>query len=204
MPFVVALTGGIGCGKTTVAEQFGRLGAGIVDTDAIARALTKPGEPTLAAIVAAFGPQILTPSGTLDRTRLRERVFAVPDERLRLESLLHPAIRSKVEQELKKEARAPYVVLVVPLLIETGAYRDIADRILVVDCPEELQIERVMRRSGLERSAVEAILRAQASRTQRLVKADDVLVNDGPVEALIPAISALHEKYLELARRDKR
>lgn len=198
MPFVVGLTGGIGAGKTTVAERFAALGAEIVDTDLLARELTRAGNRLLGEIAALFGPDTLTPEGELDRAQLRKRVFASAEERRKLENLLHPEIRNLVALRLRR-ATGPYVVLVVPLLVETGAYADVIDRILVVDASEEVQLARVMRRSGLSRAEAEAILRAQASRHERLGRADDVLSNDGPVAALDPAIRSLHRQYLALA-----
>jgi dephospho-CoA kinase len=198
MPFVVGMTGGIGSGKTTAAEAFARLGADLIDTDEIAHSLTAPGEPVLAQIARQFGPEMLTATGSLDRTKLREAVFAEPAQRERLEALLHPLIRSEVDRRLL-QSRSPYVVLVVPLLIETGGYAMLVDRILVIDSPEHLQIERVMRRNRLRPEAIEAILRAQASRSERLARADDVLINDGTVAALKTGVEKLHRKYLALA-----
>lgn len=197
MPFVVGLTGGIGSGKSTVADLFARLGAEVVDTDAIARELTCAGQPVLQTIAEAFGAQMLTPNGELDRAKLRERVFGDPEERRKLEALMHPNIRRVANQRVEHSTK-PYVILVVPLLVETGGYAGLISRVLVVDCPEELQIERVMQRSGLTRSEVEAIVQAQATRSQRLAQADDVVVNDRGPEALGPAIRDLHAKYLEL------
>jgi dephospho-CoA kinase len=152
------------------------------------------------AIARSFGNHVLTASGELDRARLRERVFSNPEDRRKLEQLLHPEIRKVVDHGIR-HSTAPYLVLVVPLLVETGSYAGLIDRILVVDCPEELQIQRVMQRSGLSHAAVEDIVRAQASRSERLARADDVIVNDGPAEALGPAIRDLHLKYLRLAGR---
>jgi dephospho-CoA kinase len=198
MPFVVGLTGGIGAGKTTVADKLAALGAEIIDTDVIARELTRAGHPLLGEIAALFGPGALTVEGELDRTGLRARVFANPEDRLRLESLLHPEIRKLVASRLR-QATGPYVVLVVPLLVETGAYADVINRVLVVDVAEETQLARVMQRSSLSRAQVQAILQAQASRSQRLARADDVLANEGQVSDLDPAIDTLHRKYLALA-----
>lgn len=200
MPFVVGLTGGIGAGKTTVAERFAALGAEIVDTDMLARELTRAGNRLLGEIAALFGPDTLTPEGELDRAQLRRRVFADAGERRKLESLLHPEIRKLVDLRLRS-ATGPYVMLVVPLLIETGAYAGVIDRILVVDASEEVQLARVMQRSGLSRADAQAIILAQADRRERLARADDVLSNDGLVAALDPSIRELHQKYLALAGR---
>lgn len=198
MAIVVGVTGGIGSGKTAVANAFADLGVEVIDTDELARRLTAPGEPVLREIASCFGDEMLTTEGALDRARLRQKVFADPRERQRLEALLHPLIRREVDRLLER-ARGPYAVLVVPLLIETGAYADVVDRVLVVDCPVEMQIERVMRRSGLSREEVEAIVRTQASRTERLSKADDVLVNDADLCALRDKVQQLDRAYLTLA-----
>ncbi|PZP64678.1 MAG: dephospho-CoA kinase [Azospira oryzae] len=198
MTFVVGLTGGIGSGKSTVARRFEALGACIVDTDAIAHALTAAGGEAIAALREAFGDAYLTAEGALDRPRMRARVFADPQAKQQLEAILHPRIRARAEEAMARSC-GPYVVLVVPLLLETGAYAQRVDRILVVDCPEELQIRRTMLRSGLDEAAVKSILATQISRAARLARADDVIDNSGPEEALGPQVDALHRKYLELA-----
>jgi dephospho-CoA kinase len=198
MPYVVALTGGIGSGKSSVAEAFARRSVAVVDTDVIAHELTAPGQPATRAIAEAFGPQYLTAEGALDRGRMRERVFSDAQARRQLESILHPCIRAEALSRIAA-ADAPYVVLVVPLLVETGAYRDTAARVLVVDCPEALQVERVVRRSGLAADAARKIMAAQAPRSERLAQADDVLVNDGDLAALDAAVEGLHRRYLALA-----
>jgi dephospho-CoA kinase len=198
MPLVVAVTGGIGSGKTVVAEAFAGLGVEVIDTDQLAHQLTAPGEPALREIARQFGAEVLSSAGGLDRAQLRKKVFADPDARRRLEALLHPLIRQGVDR-LLKQARGPYVILVVPLLVETGGYSDVVDRVLVVDCPEETQIARAMRRSGLSRDEVEAILRAQATREQRLAGADDVLSNAGDLDNLRRGVERLHREYLALA-----
>lgn len=199
--FVVGLTGGIGSGKSAAAERFGALGAGIVDTDAVAHALTAPGGAAVPAIAAAFGPEVLTPEGALDRAAMRQRVFADPAERKRLEAILHPMIRDECERLLEATfaGGAPYALLVVPLLAESGSYRERVDRVLVVDCPEALQIERVMRRNGLSAVEAQAILAAQASRTQRLAIADDVIANTGDLAKLADDVAGLHRHYNALA-----
>jgi dephospho-CoA kinase len=198
MAFVVALTGGIGSGKSSAAELFAGLGAEIVDTDDIAHQVTAPGEPVLTRIAREFGSDVLTAQGALDRARLRERVFVSADRRKQLESIVHPLIRAEVESRLQRTI-GPYVVLVVPLLVETGAYSTLVNRVLVIDAPQRLRTARVMRRSRLRRKEVESILRAQASRAQRLAKADDVLTNAGSLQALRSQVAALHKKYLALA-----
>jgi dephospho-CoA kinase len=205
MVWVLGLTGGIGSGKSAVAERFARHGAAIVDTDEIAHALTAPGGAALQALQAGFGTAIMTKEGALDRVALRRLVFADPAARARLEAILHPMIRAEVEVQLGRLTTADicYGILVVPLLVETGAYRDRIDRTLVVDCPPELQIARVMARSRLTRAEVMAILAAQATRQQRLAAADDVVRNDDNLAVLDTAVAALHDKYLALAIRPK-
>ncbi len=198
MPLVIGLTGGIGSGKTSVAAIFRELGATIVDTDEIARALTAPGGVALAAITRQFGAAYLAGDGGLDRPRMRTLVFNDASARRRLERILHPAIRREVKAALDA-ASTPYAIIVVPLLVETGAYRDIARRVLVVDCSEELQVKRVVERSGLSPAEVRAIMATQASRDERLARADDVVVNEGDIAALRPQVLGLHAKYLSLA-----
>ncbi|WP_310447490.1 dephospho-CoA kinase [Thiobacillus sp.] len=196
--FVVALTGGIGSGKSTVADAFAALGVPVIDTDVIARELTAPGGAALDPVREAFGDAVMQPDGTLDRAVLRQRVFSDTEARFRLETILHPLIRRGVEQALSGLA-ARYALIVVPLLVETGAYRDVLQRILVVDCPESTQVERVMARSGLAREEVEAILAAQTTRAERLASADDVITNTATPEDLRAMVAALHQRYLALA-----
>ena len=193
--YVVGLTGGIGSGKSTVADSFVARGAALVDTDAIAHELTAPGGAALPALQAAFGADLLDCNGALDRAAMRRRVFADPGARQRLESILHPMIR-QLSVERCRQAAAPYVILAVPLLVEAGNYRERCDRILVVDCPESLQIERVMTRNGLSAEEVQAIMAAQASRADRLAAADDVVRNDGDLTALARQVDVLHAAYL--------
>jgi dephospho-CoA kinase len=199
MPFIVALTGGIGSGKSLVSDAFMDLGATVIDTDRIARQLTGAGGAALPEVAAQFGEEMLLPDGSLDRDRMRELVFRDAQARQRLEQILHPMIRAQAGNEIRS-AKGPYVILVVPLLVETGAYRDLAARTLVVDCDEELQVERVMRRSDLSRDGALAIMRAQVSRQDRLARADDVITNEGRPEDIQPQIARLHDKYLRLAR----
>ncbi len=196
--FIVGLTGGIGSGKSTVADCFARLGAPVIDTDVIARELTAPGGAALAPIRAAFGDAVARADGTLDRAALRRLVFADSLARLQLEAILHPRIRQAVEGTIAT-LHAPYVLVVIPLLVETGGYRDLLNRVLVVDCPEAMQIERVMARSGLTHGEVTAILAAQAGRGERLAAADDVIVNTGSPEALAAEVEALNGRYRALA-----
>jgi dephospho-CoA kinase len=196
--FVVALTGGIGSGKSTVADAFAALGAPVIDTDVIARELTAPGGGALNPVREAFGESVMQPDGTLDRAALRQRVFSDTEARLRLEAILHPLIRQRVEQALAG-LRSPYALIVVPLLVETGAYRDVLQRILLVDCSESTQVERVMARSGLAREEVGAILAAQATRAERLAIADDVIANTATPEDLRAMVATLHQRYLALA-----
>lgn len=196
--FTVGLTGGIGSGKSTVADLFAELGVPVIDTDVIARQLTVPGGAALEAIRAAFGEDVMLADGMLDRAALRRRVFADVAARRQLEAILHPRIRQTVEQSLAT-LDAPYALIVIPLLVETGSYRDVLRRVLVVDCPETLQVARVMARSGLARDEVDAILAAQAGRAERLAAADDVIVNDAPAAALRAKVTALHQRYLACA-----
>jgi dephospho-CoA kinase len=195
--FKAGLTGGIGSGKSSVADLFGGLGAGVIDTDLLARELTEPGTPTLARIVCDFGVEVLSLDGALDRGRLRERVFRDRVARSRLESILHPRIRELMLERAAK-LRAPYAILVVPLLFETGQ-ETLMDRVLVVDCPKETQIQRVQRRSHLAPAEIARILASQVSRAERLARADDVIDNSGELADLAPQVERLHRSYLDLA-----
>ena len=199
---VIGLTGGIGSGKSTVAEGFAELGVPVIDADLIAREVVEPGQPGLAAVVRAFGVGILDEDGRLDRKRLRERVFAEPAERRRLEALLHPLIRAEMRRRIAA-CTAPYCLLVVPLLLESGQ-SDLVQRILVVDVPETIQVERVLQRDGDTPERARAILSAQMPRDERLARADDIIANDRELTELYAEIRRLHHYYLELAanRRD--
>jgi dephospho-CoA kinase len=200
MPYVVGLTGGIGSGKSAVAELFAQRGITVVDTDAIAHALTTSAGAAMAAIRAEFGDAAAGADGALDRAAMRAMVFADPSARKRLEAILHPLIRAESERQIAdKPAGSAYAILMVPLLIESGDYRKRVNRIAVVDCAESTQIERVVSRSGLARSEIERILAAQATRAERLAAADDVIDNDGALAGLAPQIERLHHRYLELA-----
>jgi len=196
-PFRVALTGGIASGKSTVADLFAALGVPVIDTDVIAREVVEPGEPALAEVAAAFGPGVLGPDGRLDRRCLRELIFADPTARRRLEAILHPAIRARMEAQ-SRAAGGPYQLLVIPLLAE-GGRRDHVDRVLLVDVPESAQVERLMRRDGSSREQARAALAAQASRAVRQAIADDVIENTGGVEDLRARVAELHGEYLRLA-----
>jgi dephospho-CoA kinase len=199
MSLVVGLTGGIGSGKSAAAAEFERLGATVVDTDAIAHALTAPGGAAMAEIRKMFGTEVLAASGALDRDKMRARVFADPGAKKALEALLHPMIREE-SLRLIAGARGPYVIHVVPLLVESPDYRSRVDRVLVIDAPEELQVRRVRSRSGLSEAQVRAIVAAQATRAQRLAAADDLIENRGTIEALREQVAALHRKYLEYSQ----
>ena len=201
MVYAVGLTGGIGSGKSTVAAAFAALGAGVVDTDAVAHQLTGPGQPATRKIATNFGPQFLAPDGALDRARMRKLVFADPAARKRLEALLHPLIRDECQRQVAASG-ASYVLVVVPLLIETGAYLDKIRRTLVVDCDPEIQVQRVMARSQLTREEVLAIMATQVSRQARLQTADDVIVNDQGLDLLHAQVGVLHARYLAAAQND--
>ncbi|KQQ91757.1 dephospho-CoA kinase [Massilia sp. Leaf139] len=198
--FSVGLTGGIGCGKTTVADMFGALGASLVDTDAIAHALTAPHGAAMPAILAEFGAGFATPEGALDRAKMRELVFADPGARARLEAILHPRIREATAAAAAL-ATGPYTIFVVPLLIESGTWRERVTRILAIDCSEETQVARVMARNNLTEPQVRAIMAAQVTRAQRLANADDVVLNDDGLEALRPQVERLHAFYMEQSQR---
>lgn len=192
---VVGLTGGIGSGKSAAADRFAELGVPVVDTDAIAHELTGPHGAAMPALAAAFGAGAVRADGALDRGWMRERVFADAGSRQRLESVLHPLIRQQSEARVA-EARGPYCVLVVPLLFETGHYLPMLARTLLVDCEESAQLERVMRRNGMDENAVRAIMAAQCSRVQRRERADDIICNNDSLAALRLQVDAKHDYYL--------
>lgn len=198
--FTVGLTGGIGCGKTTVADLFAARGAAVIDTDQIAHALTAPDGAAMPALVEAFGPGFATLEGALDRARMRALVFADPDARARLEAILHPLIREATASAALL-ATGPYLVFVVPLLIESGTWRERVARVLAIDCPEAMQVARVMARNRLTEAQVRAIMAAQVSRARRLEAADDVILNDDGLDALLPQVERLHAFYLDEAAR---
>lgn len=201
-PLVIGLTGGIGSGKSAVADGFGLLGAAIVDTDVIAHELTRPGGAAIAGVRRLFGDECIAADGAMDRKKVRELVFADPAAKKRLEGLLHPMIRAESERRIAASGGvAPYAVHVVPLLVESGDHRKRVDRVLVVDCEEAVQVARVMQRSGLAEEEVRRIIAAQVPRATRLAAADDLIDNSGPKVALAPQVQALHERYLALASR---
>lgn len=197
-PCVIGLSGGIASGKSTVADLFAALGAGVVDTDRIAHALTSSGGAAMPAITAAFGQGMQQPDGALDRAAMRGLVFSEPARRHELEAILHPMIRQAALDALRA-CTAPYVLLVVPLLVETGHYLPLCRRVLVVDCAEEIQLKRAMARSQLSEEQARNIIASQASRNARLAAADDVLDNSGSSEALPAQVARLHESYMLLA-----
>lgn len=197
MTFIVGLTGGIGSGKSAAATLFEQLGATVVDTDAIAHALTAPGGAAIEPIRAAFGDEVIDARGALDRAAMRRKVFADASAKARLEGILHPMIRDEADRR-SAAARSAYVVLVVPLLVESGGYRSRVQRVAVVDCPEAVQVARVMARSGLSAEEARAIMAAQVDRQARLAVADDVIDNGGELAALRPQVEALHRRYLEM------
>lgn len=194
--YVVGLTGGIGSGKSAVADLFATHGVEVVDTDAIAHELTAPGGEAMPALRTAFGDAVVRGDGGLDRAAMRQIVFADPAQRSRLEGILHPLIR-QVSAARCAAAKSPYVILAVPLLVESGTYRERCNRILVVDCDENLQVARVMARSQLSEAEVRRIMAAQASRAQRLAVADDVIANNDGLAALAPQVAEMHARYLD-------
>jgi dephospho-CoA kinase len=197
----VGLTGGIASGKSTVAAMFTERGITVVDTDRIAREVVASGQPAVDAIRARFGPAVFNASGELDRAALRRHVFADAEQRRDLEAILHPLIRARTQEELAR-ARGPYAIAAVPLLVETN-FGEIVDRVLVVDCPESAQLERLTRRDRIPRPEALAMIAAQADRATRLRAADDVLDNSGTLESVRRQVADLHARYVELATRKK-
>jgi dephospho-CoA kinase len=198
MRLVVGLTGGIGSGKSAAADEFARLGATVVDTDAIAHELTGPGGAAIPEVKRLFGDALVDAAGAMDRKRMRELVFADAEKKRRLEALLHPMIRAESERRIAA-APGPYVVHVVPLLVESPGFRERYRRVLVVDCPEALQVARVRQRSGLAEDEIRRIIATQIQRESRLAAADDVIDNSGSIAAMQQKVRQLHEKYLALA-----
>ena len=198
-PFSIGLTGGIGSGKSLVADMFAALGATLIDTDQIAHQLTAPGGLAMPAIAEQFGPDFIAANGAMDRTRMRAAVFSEPAVKRRLEAILHPLIRIETERAAA-EAQGAYRIFVVPLLVESGKWKERVTRVLVVDCPEDLQVSRVIARNGMTEAQVRAIMAAQASRQARLDAADDVIVNDAGIAQLTPQVERLHALYAEMAR----
>ena len=200
LAFSVGLTGGIGCGKTTVADMFAELGASVIDTDLIAHSLTAPHGAAMPALLAEFGEDFATPEGALDRAKMRALVFTDATARARLEAILHPRIR-EATAAAAAIATGDYVIFVVPLLIESGSWRERVTRVLAIDCPEEIQVARVMARSGISEAQVRAIMAAQVTREQRRAAADDIILNDDGLDALRPQVELLHAMYLSQAKR---
>ena len=198
--FSVGLTGGIGSGKTTVADMLQARGAAVVDTDQLAHQLTAPNGIAIPEIHVQFGEAFLTADGAMNRAKMREYVFAEPTAKARLESILHPLIQTETERAAER-AQGAYLVFVVPLLVESGTWRQRVSRVLVVDCAEQTQIRRVMSRSGLSESQARAIMAAQVSRRERLSAADDVISNDDDTLALVPQVDRLHALYVSLAAK---
>ena len=198
--FSVGLTGGIGCGKTTVADMFAALGASVIDTDQIAHSLTAPHGAAMPALLAEFGEDFATPEGALDRAKMRALVFSDATARARLEAILHPRIRDATAAAAAI-ATGPYTIFVVPLLIESGTWRERVTRVLAIDCSEDTQVARVMTRSGLSAEQVRAIMAAQVTRAQRLAAADDVVNNDEGLDELRPQVERLHAHYLSYSKR---
>ena len=195
-PWILGLTGGIGSGKSAAAKHFASLGVHTVDADHAARWVVEPGRPALAKIAEHFGTQVLQSDGQLDRAALRQEIFREPEQRLWLEALLHPLIGQEISNNLAL-AESPYAILVSPLLIESGQHQ-LTQRILVVDTPESLQMQRTIARDQVSEQQVQAILQVQASREQRLSKAHDVLVNDQDLSWLESEVRRLHDFYLNL------
>lgn len=204
MTFVVGLTGGIGSGKNAVAALFEEKGVTVIDTDAIAHELTRQGGAAIETIRAEFGAEFIDPEGGLDRAKMRSLAFSDPQARHKLERILHPRIRASAAK-LAAAAASPYAILMVPLLVEGGMHDEQGrlryQRVLVVDCPEETQVERVTRRSGLGAGEVRRIMASQVPRSQRLAAADDLIDNGGALEDLRPQVERLHEHYLALSAR---
>lgn len=192
---IIGLTGGIGCGKSTVAHLFAEHGADIIDTDAISHQLTQTGGAAIPSIRAAFGSHYIGDDGALDRAKMRALVFSDADARQRLERLLHPLILEQTKVQLLQMRASPYVVVVVPLLLQSAGYRQLVQRVLVVDCDEHTQIERVMQRSRMTEAEVRAIIASQMPRAERLRLADDVIRNDGGLATLAAQVAALHRQY---------
>ncbi len=197
--FCIGLTGGIASGKSTVSARLAQLGAAVVDTDVIAHHLTQPGGAAMAAIEAAFGAALINPDGSLNRAAMRARVFEQASERARLEAILHPLIHDQTRQ-LGASTAGPYVVFVVPLLVESTRWRGQVDRVVVVDCEPETQINRLHQRNQMGREQALQIMAAQASRAQRLAAADSVIENHSHPDALRQQIDGLHQQFCELAR----
>lgn len=196
--FSVGLTGGVGSGKSTVAAMLAHHGAGVVDADAISHQLTQPGGAAIAALRASFGAEAIAADGSLDRARMRTRVFSDPAARAQLEAVLHPLIRTAMGEHAAEQIKdgSPYVVFVIPLLAESGSRRATMHRVLLVDCSKAIQLARVRSRPGVSPTIARKIIDAQATRQQRLAIADDVLMNEAPLADIEPRVQRLHRAYL--------
>jgi dephospho-CoA kinase len=197
--FLVGLTGGIGSGKSTVSDIFATLGVRIIDTDLISHQLTQPGGAAIPAIHDIFGADLINAQGALDRNRMRELVFTHPEEKKRLETILHPLIFSQTRQQATSGTDAPYTLIVVPLLFESGRYADWLHRVITVDCPEEAQLTRTILRSKLDESEVRAIMAQQLSRQARLTLADEIILNNGSLDSLKTQVVGIHRRLSALA-----
>jgi len=195
--YVVALTGGIGAGKSEVSRIFASLGVPIVDVDVISRQLTSAGQPIVQQIAESFGKEFLTEDGALNRAVMRERIFSVDADRKKLEAILHPVIHATAMRELFKNSDAPYQVLAIPLFFETNRYSGMVKNTLLVDCEETQQISRTMQRNGMSESDVRAIIAAQASRSFRRALANDIIDNNGSLDELAEKVKGKHEKYMQ-------
>jgi dephospho-CoA kinase len=194
----IGLTGGIASGKTVVSNHFSRLGVPVIDTDIISRELVEPGKPALQQIENRLGKDFIHPDGSLNRQKLRQHIFSHPEARHTLEDILHPAIRQEISHRLDAIHDTPYAIVVIPLLVENGL-QSMVDRVLLVDIPEDLQIQRVCLRDGIEEDQAKQILAAQASRKQRRASADDLIENSKDMNALLARVESLHRHYLSLA-----
>lgn len=201
MTFVVGLTGGIGCGKSSTSQFFSDLGIDVIDTDVIARQLTQPNGSAISLIQNTFGSSIIATDGTLDRNKMRDLVFANSELRHKLEQILHPLILKAVIRRIK-QSQAPYVIVVIPLLFETNDYNHLIQHILVIDCDEQQQLLRTMERSNLSEQKVRSIMATQVTRETRIQKADDVILNNQDIEYLKAQILLLHHKYLALSKNE--
>lgn len=201
MTFVVGLTGGIGCGKSSASQFFSDLGIDVIDTDIIARQLTQPNGSAISLIQNTFGSSIIAADGTLDRNKMRDLVFANSELRHKLEQILHPLILKAVIRRIK-QSQAPYVIVVIPLLFETNDYNHLIQHILVIDCDEQQQLLRTMERSNLSEQKVRSIMATQVTRETRIQKADDVILNNQDIEYLKAQILLLHHKYLALSKNE--
>ena len=201
MTFVVGLTGGIGCGKSSTSQFFSDLGIDVIDTDVIARQLTQPNGSAISLIQNTFGSSVITADGALDRNKMRDLVFANSELRHKLEQILHPLILKEVIRRIK-QCQAPYVIVVIPLLFETNDYNHLIRHILVIDCDEQQQLLRTMERSNLSEQKVRSIMATQVTRETRIQKADDVILNNQDIEYLKAQILLLHHKYLALSKNE--